>query len=293
MKKNKKSIFTYLIILFLISSSKNLEAVRIRLNLKKSFKRAGKNLIRKNINLYRSQLSVVAEELIFQERTKQEKLLKYVAYHEAGHALVAHKLGLKVTGIYAHTKKLSGETKIEFKPKEEASVSIKLPKEWTPPESLSALEQEELYKKYITVFFAGGIVTSKMFDSKYGCIPDQTFANAISRDISDDKLPISKKFNRATKNLTYRQKGFIEYLTRYITPFTLNEIYKKIKNQPILNECYKDSEKIINENMETLHKLAKAIQESDTKHSHIKNSVPNGSWKYLDGEEIEKIIDGC
>ncbi len=184
---------------------------------------------------------------------------KLTAYHEAGHAIVAHALP-GTDPVHQITIVPRGRA---------GGFTMILPKEDKYYGTKSGMREQ-------IVHLLGGRVAEKLTldDISTGASNDIMRATEIAKDMVT-KYGFSEKLG--TVNYSSSDEVFLgkDFSTRKnYSEETASEIDEEIKH--IIEEAYKEAESILSANMEKLHEVSKALLEIET----------------LDGEQFENLYSG-
>ncbi len=195
-------------------------------------------------------------------RLISEKEKRIIAYHEAGHALVAKMLP-GVDPVH----------RISIIPRGHAALGYTLQ---LPTEDRYLTTKTELLNR-IAVLLGGRVAEKIVFgDVTTGAQNDLERATAIAREMICE-YGMSERLGPLTLGKKHRQiflgKDIVE--DRNYSEEVAYAIDQEIRQ--LIDKCYSIAEKIIVENMDKLERLAKTLLEREV----------------LEGDEIDKIIEGA
>lgn len=194
-------------------------------------------------------------------RLISEKEKRIIAYHEAGHALVAKMLP-GVDPVH----------RISIIPRGHAALGYTLQ---LPTEDRYLITKTELLNR-IAVLLGGRVAEKIVFsDVTTGAQNDLERATAIAREMICE-YGMSERLGPLTLGKKHRQiflgKDIVE--DRNYSEEVAYAIDQEIRQ--LIDKCYSIAERIITENMDKLEKLAKALLEREV----------------LNGDEIDRILEG-
>jgi len=192
-------------------------------------------------------------------RVISEEERKLTAYHEAGHAVVAHSLP-KIDPVHQVTIVPRGGA---------GGFTMILPKEDKYYATKEGMREQIIH-------LLGGRVAEMLTldDISTGASNDIMRATEIAKDMIT-KYGFSDKLGPV--NYSSSDEVFLgkDFSTRQnYSEETASEIDEEVKN--IMGDCFGEAETILTEHMEKLHTVAKALLEIET----------------LDGEQFEKLYNG-